>query len=81
MNNVIFKTVLLKGAKGDQGNIGAGDSVPTNGVIAYDGEGIPEGYAQVLAPEGMGDSLITYEAAGNNADDTVDEIEEEYDVN
>lgn len=47
---IIFKTLLIKGAKGNKGDIGIGDEIPTQGVIAYDGSGIPEGYEEVASP-------------------------------
>ena len=50
MDEVIFKTVLIKGAKGDRGDIGAADSIPTNGVILYDGDDVPDGYVEVASP-------------------------------
>lgn len=50
MDEVIFKTVLIKGAKGDRGEIGEADSIPTNGVILYDGDDVPEGYVEVSSP-------------------------------
>lgn len=47
---IIFKTRLIKGAKGLKGDIGISDEIPTQGVIAYDGSGIPEGYEETSAP-------------------------------
>lgn len=41
------KTLLLQGAKGDKGDTGDKFSVPINGIVAYDGEELPEGYEEV----------------------------------
>lgn len=54
--NLIFKTEFLKGAKGDSGD-GLNFEVPTGAVIAYDGEGIPNGYIETAQPDGMGSSV------------------------
>ena len=48
--DVIFKTLLLKGAKGDRGEAGQATSVPTNGVIGFTGGTIPDGYEEVSQP-------------------------------
>lgn len=46
MGEIIFKTELIKGAKGDRGEAGQADSIPTDGVIAFQGETIPDGYEE-----------------------------------
>ena len=43
MGEIIFKTELIKGAKGDRGEAGQADSIPTDGVIAFQGETVPDG--------------------------------------
>ena len=47
-NNIFFKTVLLRGKKGDAAqDVG---NVPTNGILFYDGTTPPDGYALADAP-------------------------------
>lgn len=46
MGEIIFKTELIKGAKGDRGEAGQADSIPTDGVIAFQGETVPDGYEE-----------------------------------
>lgn len=54
-NNIVFKTDLLKGVKGDKGDAGTTESIPTEGVIAYLGEGVPEGYEVTEATDVFSD--------------------------
>lgn len=53
MANLIFKTELIKGAKGDAGDAGISYEVPTGAIIAYEGADTPEGYEDTDPPEGM----------------------------
>lgn len=64
MNEIIFNTTLVRGAKGATGQ-GASYEVPTGTIIAYDGNDIPEGWVETTAPEGMGgaDSYVPISAS------------------
>ncbi len=53
MANLIFKTELIKGAKGDTGDTGLSYEVPTGAIIAYEGADTPEGYEDTDPPEGF----------------------------
>ena len=50
IDNIVFKTDLLRGAKGDKGEKGDTESVPTSGVIAYEGATVPDGYEEAADP-------------------------------
>jgi len=53
MNEIIFNTTLIRGAKGATGQ-GTSYEVPAGTIMAYDGNDIPEGWVETTAPEGMG---------------------------
>ena len=67
MGEIIFKTELIKGAKGDRGEAGEAESIPTDSVVAFDGEDIPEGYEETDAP---GDITDTQDMIADEYDDT-----------
>lgn len=66
MNNIAFKTSLIKGAAGT----GVDKTIPEDGVIYYDGETAPEGYTQTTDPTGGGgggsyeETTLWYDADG-----------------
>ena len=66
MANLIFKTELIKGAKGDAGDAGISYEVPTGAIIAYEGADTPEGYEDTDPPEGMSVGSNVSELTINN---------------
>ena len=66
MANLIFKTELIKGAKGDKGDAGISYQVQTGAIIAYDGTDTPDGYEDTDAPEGMSAGSNMSEATIND---------------
>lgn len=52
-NFIIDKKVIIKGEKGNRGEISGNDTtIPINGIIAFNGEEIPEGYELYQDTEG-----------------------------
>lgn len=49
MNEILFKTVLMRGSQGAQGEVGESETIPTDGIIAFgnDESEIPAGYEEV----------------------------------
>lgn len=47
---MVFKTLLLKGAKGDKGDTGSAEALPTDSVVGWDGGEIPDGYEETTEP-------------------------------
>ena len=72
MNNIIFKPLFKKGARGKTGDIGINYEVPEGAIIAYDGVTTPEGYEEIPVEgtyiEKTINGLGTYNAADFGAD-------------
>ena len=64
MDNIIFKAILKKGKKGEKGNTGISYDLPTNAIIAYDGEDTPEGFNNTEKPT-YGGTTIEITVSGN----------------
>lgn len=73
-NNILFKTSLIKGPQGDRGEAGEAESVPTNGILAYDGTTIPEGYEETETPEIINTIVDAFEDLSDQVSDNTDDI-------
>lgn len=70
-NNIIFRTNLLRGAQGPQGDTGTAEAIPSDGVIWYDGAEAPAGFVETTAPSGISDIQTAVDVVSAR----VDEIE------
>ena len=75
MNNIIFNTSLIAGAKGDRGDIGESETIPTNSIVAYDGNDIPEGYEEATTPEIFNDIVEGWDGLVETVANNSEEIE------
>lgn len=73
-NNILFKTDLLKGPKGDRGDVGVSDSIPYDGIIAYSGNDLPQGYEEVDAPDVIREIVEEFNGVSEQVDANTQDI-------
>lgn len=74
LSEIIFKTTISKGARGEQGEQGVSYEVPTNSIVAYDGNDTPTGWIECDAPEGFPAIAMALGGVGKAGDVTLTEI-------
>lgn len=50
MQDIFLKTIFNKGSKGSKGDTGVNFEIPTNSILAYDGDTPPDGFVETTDP-------------------------------